>query len=87
MNVTKTLLINNIALTFTKEDLPLLPPFEVKQYIGSAEFFEDVLTLHKTGVIIIGYRSWSCLYRFSNIKAITGYRSSEDLEYGVKGAG
>ena len=43
MNDTKTLLINNIALTYKSEYSPLLTPFEIKQHIESAEFFEDVL--------------------------------------------
>ena len=84
MNDTKTLLINNIALTYKNEDSPLLTPFEIKQYIESAKFFEDVLTFHKTGILIIEYRSWFYLYGSSNIKDIAGYSASDALKYGPK---
>ena len=82
MNQTKTLLINNIALTYKNESSSLLTPSEIKQYIQSAAFFEDVLTFHKTAIFIIEYRTWSYLYCSSNISDIAGYSSSDALKYG-----
>jgi DNA-binding CsgD family transcriptional regulator len=84
MMPTKTLLINNIALTYKNEASPLLTPSEVTQYIQSAAFFEDVLRFHKTGIFIIEYRTWSYLYCSSNIEEITGYSASDALKYGPK---
>lgn len=78
----KSLHINNIADNYKNEGSSLLTPSEINQYIKSAAFFENVLTFHKTGILIIEYRTWSYLYCSSNIKDIAGYSSSNALKYG-----
>jgi DNA-binding CsgD family transcriptional regulator len=82
MNQTKTLLINNIALTYKNEDLALLSKEEIKKYIRSAVFFEELLQFNKTGIFVIEYRTWSYLFCSSNLKEITGYDAADALKYG-----
>jgi len=75
------LAINSIGQSYRTGTAAGISDEEVKQYVHSVEFLEDILRFSKTAFLVIEFKTWSYVYCSNNAQEVIGH-SPEELMIG-----